>query len=76
MSALSIANTKSHADFKLNYRTVHPGLVKGKVISVTDSAGSWGCDTLRLTHFLDTWHTDGGEDENLNDGHPSASGRF
>jgi hypothetical protein len=34
---------------------------KGEAISVTDRGGSLGCETPRLTHFLDNRHTDGGE---------------
>jgi hypothetical protein len=35
--------------------------IKGKAIPVTGREGPWGCETSRLSHFLDNWLTDGGE---------------
>jgi hypothetical protein len=35
--------------------------VRGKTIPVTDLGGPWGFELSRLTHFLDTRLTDGGE---------------
>jgi hypothetical protein len=34
---------------------------KGKAIPVTGSGGPYGCETLRLPHFLDNRPTDGGK---------------
>jgi hypothetical protein len=34
---------------------------KGKAIPVTGCGGPYGCETLRLPHFLDNQLTDGGE---------------
>jgi hypothetical protein len=34
---------------------------KGKVIPVTGRGGLYGCETFRLTHFLDNQLTDGCE---------------
>jgi hypothetical protein len=35
--------------------------VKSKAIPVTGCGGLYGCEMLRLTHFLDNWLMDGGE---------------
>jgi hypothetical protein len=35
--------------------------VKGKAIPVTGCGGPYGCETLRLQHFLENRLTDGGE---------------
>jgi hypothetical protein len=34
---------------------------KGKAIPVTGRGGLYGCETLKLLHFLDSWLTDGGK---------------
>jgi hypothetical protein len=34
---------------------------KGKAIPVTGHEGAWGCETSRLSHFLDNRLIDGGE---------------
>jgi hypothetical protein len=34
---------------------------KGKAIPLTGSGGPQGCETSRLTHFLDNQFTDGGD---------------
>jgi hypothetical protein len=34
---------------------------KCKAIPVTGHGGSWGCETSRLPHFVDSQVTDGGE---------------
>jgi hypothetical protein len=34
---------------------------KGKAILVTGREGPWGCETIKLQHFLDNRLTDGGE---------------
>jgi hypothetical protein len=41
--------------------TVSSCKCKGKAIPVTGREGPWGCERLRLAHFLDNPHTDGGE---------------
>jgi hypothetical protein len=35
--------------------------VKDKAIPVTGYGGPWGCDTLRLAHFIDSQLTDGSD---------------
>jgi hypothetical protein len=35
---------------------------KGKAIPVTGRGGPYGCEKSRLSHFLDSWFTNGGED--------------
>jgi hypothetical protein len=42
-------------------RNLMEGLGKGKAIPVTGHEGPYGCQTSRLTHFLDNRLTDGGE---------------
>jgi hypothetical protein len=32
--------------------------MKGKIIPVTDCGGPYGCEILRLPHFIDNWFTD------------------
>jgi hypothetical protein len=34
---------------------------KGKALPVTGRGGPYGCERLRLPHFLDIWLTDGGK---------------
>jgi hypothetical protein len=36
-------------------------IVKGKDIPVTDHGGPWGCEMLRLPHYLDKRLIDGGK---------------
>jgi hypothetical protein len=35
--------------------------IKGKTIPVTGCEGPWGCETLRIPHFVDNRLTDAGE---------------
>jgi hypothetical protein len=47
----------------LRYKHLNSNLIgkKGKVIAVTGHEGPWGCEMLRLPHFLDTQLTDSNE---------------
>jgi hypothetical protein len=48
----------------LNFPPVHfpeTQKQKGKAIPVTGRGGPYGCETSRLSHFLDNRLTDGGE---------------
>jgi hypothetical protein len=37
------------------------GTGKGKDIPVTGRGGPWGCEQLKLPHYLDKWLVDGGK---------------
>jgi hypothetical protein len=43
----------------LVYDSRASSIFKGKAISLTDGEGPCYCETSRLPHFLDSWHTDG-----------------
>jgi hypothetical protein len=45
---------------------------KGKAIHVSGHGGPWGCETLRLPHFLDNQLTDSGKVVSLKRWPPST----
>jgi hypothetical protein len=45
----------------VNSTCVKTMMHKGKAIPVAGHEGPWGCEVLRLSHFLDNRLTDGGE---------------
>jgi hypothetical protein len=49
---------------------------QGKAIPVTGREGPYGCETLRLPHFLDNRLTDGVRMSALCAGRPFSPGRF
>jgi hypothetical protein len=51
----------SLVNLRLQSVTSHKTGGKGKAILVTGRGGPYGCETLRLLHFLDNRITDGSE---------------
>jgi hypothetical protein len=49
---------------------------EGKVFPITGRGGPQGCDTLRLSHFLDNRFTDGDDDIGLTRQGFLSQGRF
>jgi hypothetical protein len=55
---------ESHDSTKFGYSNTDLCPV-GKGVHVTGRGGPWGCETSRISHFLDSRLTEGGEDVSL-----------
>jgi hypothetical protein len=51
---------QAHIQHYLGHRTILY-IVKEQSYSLTSRGGLWGCEILRIPHFLENWLTDGDE---------------
>jgi hypothetical protein len=54
-------NTLIKVKIRGYYRYADGSKLKIIAIPIRGHGGLWGCEMLRIPHFLDNWHTDGSE---------------